>query len=134
MSASYAIMPRSRADLRLRDTVEGHATAAADAVDAVSGWLGASGIAAPQGRADRRRGDDAKRQPGVSTEEPHNHTGAVIVQAECAELDAQCAELRPPMFGARDANVRSSTPWHRCAHRGNSEFWKFRISTTIGIL
>jgi hypothetical protein len=102
MSASYAIMPRSRADLRLRDTVDGRATAAADAVEEVSGCSGASGIAAPQGRADRRRGDHATRQPGVSTAEPHNHTGAVIVHAECAELDALASRRSSRKFGVSE--------------------------------
>lgn len=68
------------------------------------------------------------RPAGNASNNLHNHIGRVIVHAECAELDAQCAELWPLMFGALASNVRSSTPWHRCAQRrkfGVSEIRNF---------
>jgi hypothetical protein len=34
----------------------------------------------------------------------------VIVRAECAELDAQCAELKPSMCGAHDTLASRRAP------------------------
>jgi hypothetical protein len=129
MSASYAIMPRSRADLRLRDAIDGRTTATADAVDAVSGWLVASGIAAPQGRADQRRGDHLTASRERKRQSAQSHRSRDRAGGMCGARRAMCGALAPNVRSSGVQCAELTTPWHRCAHRrkfGVSEIQNFR--------
>ena len=140
MSASYAIMQRSRADLRLRGTIDADETATADAVRQLSVCSGASGIAAPQGRADRRCGDHPTAREKRKRQVARSHD-------RCDRARRMCGARRA-MFGAAGSNVRSSTlqcaelvTWRlgapSASAAGNSEFLNIpsfrRSSNTMNI-